>query len=180
MSRIGAEFSQNFNLDDLWSALMWASNRRIGGLRVDKSIPEVLLLSEAPEGNLQRTPNDAWLLRLEDRRLTFTDAIDAFQKVQTFHLMVSAGRTSVKPFSVSTALKPRKPVLPRLERGVETYEGLFNRYLVAPNAGNALAATSCRKLNRFFPAVRVRIGILALEKAQNQDAHFRQVAYLLT
>ncbi|CAB3384317.1 Hypothetical predicted protein [Cloeon dipterum] len=75
---------------------------------------------------------------------------------------------------------PRKPVLPRLERGVGTCEGLFNRYLVAPNAGNALAATSCRKLNQFFPAVRVRIGILALEKAQNQDAHFRQVAYLLT
>ncbi|CAB3385239.1 Hypothetical predicted protein [Cloeon dipterum] len=51
MSRIGAEFSQNFNLDDLWSALM----------------------------------------RLDDRRLTFTDAIDACQKVQTFHPMVSAG-----------------------------------------------------------------------------------------
>ncbi|CAB3384120.1 Hypothetical predicted protein [Cloeon dipterum] len=78
MSRIGAEFSQLFNLDNLWSALMWASNRRIGGLRVDKSIPEILLLSEATEGNLQRTPNHAC-------------AIDARQKFQMFHPMVSAG-----------------------------------------------------------------------------------------
>ncbi|CAB3384119.1 Hypothetical predicted protein [Cloeon dipterum] len=57
MSRIGAEFSQLFNLDNLWSALM----------------------------------------RLEDHRLTFTErtsytsAIDARQKFQMFHPMVSAG-----------------------------------------------------------------------------------------
>ncbi|CAB3384316.1 Hypothetical predicted protein [Cloeon dipterum] len=59
MSRIGAEFSQNFNLDNLWSAFMWASNRRIGGLRVDKSIPDMDALGPAPfRGPRGKPPKD--------------------------------------------------------------------------------------------------------------------------
>ncbi|CAB3387004.1 Hypothetical predicted protein [Cloeon dipterum] len=93
MSRIGAEFSQNFNLDNLWSAFMRLEDRRLTftdyrrhrrlGAEVDNALgPCTTTIKSSFAAAL--APSD--FLEGDD-----ASAIDARPKVQTFHPMVSAG-----------------------------------------------------------------------------------------